>query len=208
MISRRALLSHASMILAASVLPAEAAKPRKPKLATGQVYLFRGFANIFSTGLDTLGKQLTADGIKAEVLSLPNAQTFARKIADRYRESKDARPIVLVGHSLGADMTFSVASALQPMKIPVALILSFDPTGKGPVPGNVKKTLNFYTGGETLWSPVLPAPGFKGELANINLRQGETALKDELNNAIKTIRSNGVYDTVMKKYFSFDVYGG
>ena len=115
---------------------------------------------------------------------------------------------VLVGHSLGADMTFSVASALQPMKIPVALILSFDPTGKGPVPGNVKKTLNFYTGGENLWSPVLPAPGFKGELANINLRQGETALKDELNNAIKTIRSNGVYDTVMKKYFSFDVYGG
>ena len=55
MISRRALLSHASLILAASVLHAEAAKPRKPKLATGQVYLFRGFANIFSTGLDTLG---------------------------------------------------------------------------------------------------------------------------------------------------------
>lgn len=177
MISRRALLAHASLILTASVLPAQAAKPKKPNLATGQVYLFRGFANIFSTGLDTLGQQLSADGIKAEVLSLPNAQAFARKIADRYRASKDARPIVLVGHSLGADMTFSVASALQPMKIPVALILSFDPTGKGPVPGNVRKTLNFYTGGENLWSPVLPAPGFKGELANINLRQGETAIK-------------------------------
>jgi hypothetical protein len=63
MFSRRALLSHASLILAASVLPAEAAKPRKPKLATGQVYLFRGFANIFSTGLDTLGKRLAEDGI-------------------------------------------------------------------------------------------------------------------------------------------------
>jgi len=177
MISRRAFLTHASIILAASTLPAEAAKPKKPKLPTGQVYLFRGFADIFSTGLNTLGQELKSEGISAEVLSLPNAQAFARKIADRYRASKDARPIVLVGHSLGADMTFSVASALQPMKIPVALILSFDPTGKGPVPGNVKKTLNFYTGGENLWSPVLPAPGFKGELANINLRQGETAIK-------------------------------
>ncbi|MBC2773270.1 hypothetical protein H6M51_10370 [Rhizobium sp. AQ_MP] len=177
MISRRALLTHASVILAASALPAAAAKPKKPKLPAGQVYLFRGFADIFSTGLNTLGQELKSEGINAEVLSLPNAQAFARKIADRYRASKDARPIVLVGHSLGADMTFSVASALQPMKIPVALILSFDPTGKGPVPGNVKKTLNFYTGGENLWSPVLPAPGFKGELANINLRQGETAIK-------------------------------
>lgn len=177
MISRRALLSQATLLLTASVLPAEAAKPRKTKLPNGQVYLFRGFADIFSTGLNTLAQQLKADNVNAEVMSLPNSQAFARKIAERYRASKDARPIVLVGHSLGADMTFSVASALQPMKIPVALILSFDPTGKGPVPGNVKKTLNFYTGGENLWSPVLPAPGFKGELANINLRQGETAIK-------------------------------
>jgi hypothetical protein len=176
MISRRALLSQASLFLAASILPAEAAKPRKPQPPNGQVYLFRGFADIFSTGLNTLGQQLKADGVDAQVMSLPNAQTFARRIAERYRTSKDARPIILVGHSLGADMTFSVARALQPMKIPVALILSFDPTGKGPVPGNVKKTLNFYTGGENLWSPVLPAPGFKGELSNINLRQGETAI--------------------------------
>jgi hypothetical protein len=177
MMSRRSLLAAASALLIASALPAEAALKSKPKLKTGQVYLIRGFANIFSTGLDTLGKTLTADGIKAEVLSLPNADFFARKIAEKYRASKDARPIVLVGHSLGADMTFTLARALAPMKIPVALIISFDPTGKGPVPGNVKKTLNFYTGGANLWSPVTPMPGFKGDLANINLRQGETAIK-------------------------------
>ena len=176
MLSRRALLSTATLSLAASVLPAAAATRRQQKAVNGQVYVFRGFANIFSTGLDTLGKSLHAEGIKAEVLSLPKADLFAKKIAERYRASKQQRPIVLVGHSLGADITFAIARALQPMKIPVALIISFDPTGKGPVPGNVKKTLNFYTGGENLWSPVLPAPGFKGELANINLRQGETAI--------------------------------
>jgi hypothetical protein len=177
MLSRRDFLSTASLILASIALPAKAATRRPQKPLSGQVYLFRGFANVFSTGLDTLGKSLDAEGIKAEVLSLPRADVFARRIADRYRASKEQRPIVLVGHSLGADMTFTIASALQPMKIPVALIISFDPTGKGPVPGNVKKTLNFYTGGENLWSPVLPAPGFKGDLANINVREGEDAIK-------------------------------
>jgi len=41
----------------------------------------------------------------------------------------------------------------------------------------------------------------------VALRKDETALKDELNAAIKAIRSNGVYETVSKKYFDFDVYG-
>jgi hypothetical protein len=177
MISRRSLLAAASALLITSTVPAEAATKPRPKLKTGQIYLIRGFANVFSTGLDTLGKTLAADGIKAEVLSLPNAETFARRLAEKYRASKDARPIILIGHSLGADMTFAVARALEPMKIPVGLIISFDPTGKGPVPRNVKKALNFYTGGANLWSPVTPMPGFKGDLANINLRQGDTAIK-------------------------------
>ena len=43
--------------------------------------------------------------------------------------------------------------------------------------------------------------------AGIALRKGETALKKELNDAIKAIRGNGVYAKVQAKYFSFDVYG-
>lgn len=43
--------------------------------------------------------------------------------------------------------------------------------------------------------------------AGIALRKGEDALKKELNDAIKTIRSNGTYAKVQGKYFSFDVYG-
>ncbi len=43
--------------------------------------------------------------------------------------------------------------------------------------------------------------------AGIALRKGEAALKKELNDAIKTIRSNGTYAKVQGKYFTFDVYG-
>ena len=55
--------------------------------------------------------------------------------------------------------------------------------------------------------PVLNEAKYYGTGVGVALRKGETALKDELNAAIKTIRSNGVYDTVAKKYFDFDVYG-
>jgi arginine/ornithine transport system substrate-binding protein len=55
--------------------------------------------------------------------------------------------------------------------------------------------------------PVLNEPKYYGTGVGVALRKGETTLKDELNAAIKAIRSNGVYETVSKKYFSFDVYG-
>lgn len=55
--------------------------------------------------------------------------------------------------------------------------------------------------------PVLNEPKYYGTGVGVALRKGETALKDELNAAIKAIRANGVYETVSKKYFSFDVYG-
>jgi polar amino acid transport system substrate-binding protein len=39
------------------------------------------------------------------------------------------------------------------------------------------------------------------------LRKEDTALKDKLNATIKTVRDNGTYDKIAKKYFSFDIYG-
>lgn len=55
--------------------------------------------------------------------------------------------------------------------------------------------------------PMLNDVKYYGYGVGIALRQGETALRDELNGAIKAIRANGVYETVSKKYFDFDVYG-
>jgi len=55
--------------------------------------------------------------------------------------------------------------------------------------------------------PVLNDVKYYGYGVGIAMRQGETALLDELNAAIKAIRANGVYETVSKKYFDFDVYG-
>ncbi|MBA4267176.1 MAG: ABC transporter substrate-binding protein, partial [Comamonadaceae bacterium] len=55
--------------------------------------------------------------------------------------------------------------------------------------------------------PVLNDVKYYGIGVGVAMRQGETALKEELNAAIKAIRANGTYETVSKKYFDFDVYG-
>lgn len=55
--------------------------------------------------------------------------------------------------------------------------------------------------------PELNEEKYFGIGMGVALRKGETQLKDDINAAIKTIRSNGTYDQLAKKYFDFDVYG-
>ena len=58
-----------------------------------------------------------------------------------------------------------------------------------------------------LVGPELYTEKYFGIGAGIGLRKGETALKNELNAAIKAIRANGTYKKINDKYFKFDVYG-
>ena len=58
-----------------------------------------------------------------------------------------------------------------------------------------------------LVGPELYTEKYFGTGVGIGLRKGETALKNELNAAIKTIRANGTYKKINDKYFKFDVYG-
>ena len=50
-------------------------------------------------------------------------------------------------------------------------------------------------------------PKYYGEGIGIAMRKGQGDLKKQLNDAIATIRSNGTYDQIAKKYFDFDPYG-
>lgn len=48
---------------------------------------------------------------------------------------------------------------------------------------------------------------YYGDGIGIGMRKGQKELKDQINAAIKTIRSNGTYNNIAKKYFDFDPYG-
>ena len=58
-----------------------------------------------------------------------------------------------------------------------------------------------------LVGPELFIPKYFGTGAGFAVRKGDTALKTELNGAIKAIRANGIYKKINDKYFKIDVYG-
>ena len=48
---------------------------------------------------------------------------------------------------------------------------------------------------------------YYGEGIGIAMRKGQKELKQQLDEAIDTIRKNGTYGKIAKKYFDFDPYG-
>ena len=146
---------------------AQSAKPPAPTAAPVQVDLFRGLADIFSRGMDTLTDKLNRQGYSARVYSTNGWQAVAQRIAADYaRGRKDI--VVLIGHSLGANATIQLANALDRSNIPVDLIVNFDGTEPLQVPKNVKHVVNFYQN-NGFGKRLSPGPGFTGELSNIDL---------------------------------------
>jgi pimeloyl-ACP methyl ester carboxylesterase len=129
------------------------------------VYLFRGLADVFSTGMDTLAAELNKQGVYATSHSHTDWKTIADRIAADYKAKKE-RPIILIGHSLGADAVMEMADYLGDKGVPVALVIPFDGTQSFPVPGNVARVINFT---QRDYAYMRPGPGFRGSLNNVDL---------------------------------------
>jgi hypothetical protein len=130
--------------------------------AAPQVYLMRGFMNVFSLGMDSLAVELRRAGMSATVASYAGWQETAREIAANYKAGNRG-PIVLVGHSFGADAVMDMGQYLGEMGVPVALIIPFDGTYPHAASANVARVLNLYKNSE---AKVTRGPGFHGELTN------------------------------------------
>ena len=82
-------------------------------LAAGpHVILLRGWFGVFSSGLDNLAQQLRAQGVEAKVAGHLNWSTEVAEIL-RERSAGQIRPLVLVGHSQGANNVIDMARLLE-----------------------------------------------------------------------------------------------
>lgn len=52
----------------------------------------------------------------------------------------------------------------------------------------------------------IPLEDDNSDAARIAVRKGETALRDDINRALQTIRLDGTYDRINRKYFPFSIY--
>jgi len=127
------------------------------------VYLLRGLMNIFSLGMDTLAEELERRGVHATVDNYASWQTLADQAASKYGAGSEA-PIILIGHSLGADAVMEMAAYLGRRGIPVALVVPFDCTASFSASPNVARVLNL-----TKHYYMSPGPGFHGSLVNLDL---------------------------------------
>jgi hypothetical protein len=127
-----------------------------------QVYLMRGFLNVFSLGMDKLAAELRSVGISATVANHTAWEGVANEIASNYKAGQRG-PIVLVGHSFGADAVMSMGEYLGQQGVPVALIVPFDGTSSHAATANVARVLNLYKSESV---KITRGPGFHGELTN------------------------------------------
>jgi len=142
--------------------------------AEPRVLFLRGWFGVFSTGLDTLADDLKAKGIKAEVAGHLHWEAAVSDIV-RARAAGETGPLVLVGHSAGANNVIDMARALEKHKISVDLLITLAPLLQNPVPANVLRAVNYYQ--SPGWgAPLAGDRGFHGKLSNVNLIDDPTIL--------------------------------
>ena len=132
------------------------------------VYLLRGWLDVFSTGMDDLTAKLNRRGIRASAHGHVEYHALADAIAARYRTGRGER-VVIIGHSLGANAAVEMAARLGELKVPVPLVITYDPTVVEHAPANVSRLVNFYQSNNGWGNRVASGPGFRGSLSNIDL---------------------------------------
>jgi hypothetical protein len=124
------------------------ARVKRPKFYRGEVHTMLGGLGIFSTGMKELSSSIVETyNIPAPSNMWYNAGGVTRSIVDYYYAHKKHRPIILVGHSLGANEQIKVARNLNKSGIPVDLLVTIDAVSQTVVPANVKHVMNFYKPG-------------------------------------------------------------
>lgn len=143
----------------------KSAPKRVAQASSGHVYLLRGLLNIFSLGMDDLASKIQAKGISATVHNHSEWQGLADEVAAKYKSGRHG-PVVLVGHSLGADAVMFMAEYLGKRGVPVALVVPFDGTGSFAASSNVGQVMNLT---QRDYAHMRRGAGFRGQLNNIDV---------------------------------------
>lgn len=132
----------------------------------------------------------TATGMKGKRIGVQRTTIYDRFATDSFKESE------IVRHTKQDDVFLDLTSGRVD-----AVLVDQVAASQGFLPSPAAKDFAFF-------GPVYTEPKYFGYGVGIGLRKADTALRNEFNDAIKTIRVNGAYKKINDKYFSFDIYGG
>lgn len=114
--------------------------------SNARVFVMRGgLGGVFSTGMNQLQSTLeTRYRIRSESTVWYKVDQLSKYIIKNYGTKELPGPIILAGHSLGANEQIKVANNLAKANIPVELLITIDAVSPLEVPPNVKHVLNIY----------------------------------------------------------------
>ena len=146
----------------------------------GSTFLILGLWNFFSKGLVDVTDELDDEGYYARTLSGYAWKDIGDHIIRKERAGELERPLVLGGHSLGADKALYLSEKLEKAGIEVDYVILLDATNPPDVPANVKRCHNiFLSAPATDWFPAfrgiaVDAKKPQTELINFNVRHAES----------------------------------
>jgi hypothetical protein len=180
-------------------------QPTSDQPRAGNVYLIRGLIGVFSTGMDGLSDQIRQQGVRSHVFQDNQHSHLADAIVRQYKGVKNPEPLILVGHSYGADDVTRIAHVLAQHGIKVDLAVTVDATTPKTLPPNVALCYNYY---QTQALDAIPMfrgiplkhekPG-SGTLHNINLRKDRTDLLEDGTNHVN-IDKNALLQAAIVKH--------
>jgi polar amino acid transport system substrate-binding protein len=142
-------------------------------------------------GLKAKAMDPAKDGLKGLVLGVQGSTTHEDYARKHFADTVAAIKVYQTQDEAQQDLVAERIDAIQAEAIGLDAFLAADPGKsccefKGDVPDD---------------------PALLGQGAGLGLRKDDDALRQKLNAAIKAIRTNGTYDKITAKYFSFDIYG-
>ena len=141
-------------------------RPTKP----GEIYFMRGLANIFSLGLDAFAKEISDLGIENCVFNHTHWQAVVNDVVERGYKNEVSEPVIIVGHSLGANIAPKMATIIGRHNIPVAYVVMLDPVEPTFVGKNVEEIRNYYLPKRND-NTLHPLQDFGGDLENVNVKR-------------------------------------
>ena len=143
-------------------------RSKKHVKRTGEIYMMRGLANVFSRGIDDMARQLRSRGYDAANFSYSQWQPIAADIARRAEKKKVSYPVIIIGHSLGGNESSKFANFLAARNVNVDLVVAFDPVETGNVGKGIKRVVNYYLP-KNADNRILPASDFTGDIQNVDV---------------------------------------
>jgi pimeloyl-ACP methyl ester carboxylesterase len=171
----------------------------------GHVYCILGWLGVWSRGMDVIAQRANEElGVQATSLANQEWPKLASFVRTEHEAGRWSGPLILVGHSIGADDQIRVAKRLNEWGVPVDLLILIDPTDPPIIPPNVRHCVNIFKS-----QPVVDyAPIFRGIkvraadptqtlVENIDLRRTAVGFDTRVINHFNIAKINGVQNMVL-----------